>query len=102
MLKKITRVVFAGYIFFIPVKFPAVIFNRLYNAFFPSISSSPFEAFLNSLMPCPIPFINSGIFLPPKSSTIPTIIRIISVAPKAAKTYSGVILLKINSVQSYK
>lgn len=45
-------------------------------------SSSTFEAFLNSFIPCPIPFISSGILRPPKRRTITRIIRMISVAPK--------------------
>src|SRR5664280_2966127 len=47
-----------------------------------SFSSSRVEAFLNSFIPCPIPFISSGIFLPPKRRTITSKINKISVAPK--------------------
>ena len=46
-----------------------------------SASSSSFEAFLNSFIPLPNPFINSGIFLPPKSKRTTTTIRIICGAP---------------------
>ena len=45
------------------------------------VSSSPFAAFLNSLIPPPSPFINSGIFLPPKKSNTTTNTKIISGAP---------------------
>jgi hypothetical protein len=55
--------------------------DYLVSSDFLSAGCSSFAAFLNSLIPLPNPFINSGIFLPPKSiSTTANIIRI-SVTP---------------------
>ena len=46
---------------------------------------SSLAAFLNSLIPVPIPFINSGIFLPPKSKTTIAIINITCIGPITPK-----------------
>lgn len=77
--------------------------NRDYRDYFFSTSVlstlSPLLASLNSFTPRPKPFINSGIFLPPKSKRMITRIIMISGAPnppKSPNTNNEVMLFKLS------